>query len=174
MRLLILAVFTAMLLTSKASLAGIDKEACEKVFRSTANVVDCQLSFSTDAREREAMMKNTYGIIRNITCGTHLNIPKNQVFNALFGAGKIILSPHTIDCEIQTNGDPFKIGMTLAPFIQIGDEGVSEIGLNIQKVTGLPAFIGNLVIKYGNSPELQQEAKKALNQFLANPGFMPQ
>lgn len=168
MRLLILAVFTAMLLTSQASTAGIDKEACEQVFRSMENVVDCQLSYSTEARERDALMKKTYGIIHNIVCSTHLNIPKNKVVNALFGAGEIALSPHTIDCDIQSNGDPFKIGLTLAPFIQIGDEGVSEVRLNIGKVTGVPKFIGRLIVKYGNGPELQKEAKKALNQFLNN------
>ncbi len=167
MRLFILAVFTAMLLTSNASLAGIDKEACEQLYRSMANQVDCQLSFSTDARERDDLMKKTYGIIRNITCTTHLNIPKNKVFNALFGADKTTLSPHTIDCDIQTNGDKFKIGLTLAPWIQFGDEGASDVRLNIGKVTGVPKFIGRLIVKYGNGPKLQEEAKKVLNQFLA-------
>jgi len=168
MRLLMLAVFTAMLLTSQVSIAGIDQEACEQAFRSMENVVDCQLSFSTGAREHEELIKKTYGIIHNISCTTHLNIPKNKVVNALFGAGEITLSPHTIDCDIQSNGDPLKIGLTLAPFIQIGDEGVSEVRLNIGKVTGVPKFLRKLIVKYGNGPKLQEEAKKALNQFLKN------
>lgn len=166
MRLSNLAVSTAILLVSNASFAEIDKQACEQVFRSTANVVDCELRFLTNAQERENLVKSTYGIVRDISCGTHLNIPKNNVVNALLGAGEMTLSPHTLGCHIQTNGDPFNVGLTLAPRIQFGNEGASDVRLNVQQVTGVPTFIENFIVRYGNRPELQEQAKKALNQFL--------
>jgi len=168
MRLFLLAIFTAILLTSKASIAEFDAKVCGQILRSTENHIDCQLGFLTNPQEREELIKGSYGIIRHIACTIHLNIPKNQVANALFGAGKVTLSPHQIDCGIQTNGDPFKIGLTLAPWIQFDNDGVSDIRLNIGNVTGVPAFIGKLIVKYGNAPELQADAKDALNKFIAN------
>ncbi|HDN26983.1 MAG TPA: hypothetical protein ENG03_07800 [Thioploca sp.] len=166
MRLFI--VLMAMLFFSKASIAEFDTKACKPILRSTENLLACKLGYSTEGREREVLMKNTYGIIRNLTCITHLNIPKNKVANALLSASEIPLPDHQIDCEIQTNGAQFKIGLTVAPWLQFGDEGVSEVRLNIGKVTGIPAFLGRRLVKYGNGPTLQKEVKEGLNQFIAN------
>ncbi len=168
MRLFILTVLTAMLLTSKASIAEFDAKACKPILRSTENMLNCKLGFSTDARERDKLRRKTYGFIQNITCTTHLKIPKNHVANALLSASEITLPSHKIDCEIKTNGAQFKIGLTVAPWLQFADDGVSDVRLNIGNVTGIAAFAGRLIVKYGNGPTLQKEVKNELNQFIAN------
>jgi hypothetical protein len=169
MRLFILAMLTAaMLLTPQAAMAGFDTKVCEQILRSTANNIDCQLNFSTNAQERDELMKKTYGIIHDITCSTHLNLLKNQVANALFRASDVQVAAHKISCEIQTNGDKFQIGLTVAPWIQFAGDGAEEVRLNVSDVTGIPPFIGKWIIKYGNGSKLQEKAKAALNQFLSN------
>lgn len=168
MRLFILTVLTAMLLTSNASIAEFDTEACEPILLSTENKLDCQLGFSTKGREREELRKGTWGIIQNITCTIHLNIPKNQVANALLIGSEISLSPQQIDCDIFTIDDQFKVGLTVAPWLQFGDDGISEVRLNIGNVTGIAAFVGKSITKYANGPTLQQEVKNGLNKFIAN------
>ena len=168
MRLVILTILAIMFLVSTASKAEFDSKACEQVLKSTANVVDCKLSFSANAKEE--VKKKTYGIVHDITCSTNLNIPKNKLINALLGSSKAkretSLSPHKINCSIQTNGDKFQIGLTTAPWIQFKNGEVSGLKLNVGKVTGVPPLIGKPLMKYGNGPKLQRKAKDALNKFL--------
>jgi len=170
MRLVILTILAITFLVSTASKAEFDSKACEQVLKSTANVVDCKLSFSANAKEQEEVKKKTYGIVHQITCSTHLSIPKNKLINALLGSSKAkretSLSPHQINCGIKTNGDKFQIGLTTAPWIQFKNGEVSGLKLNVGKVTGVPPLIGKPLMKYGNGPKLQRKAKDALNKFL--------
>jgi len=166
MRLFILTVLAMMFLISTTSRAEFEIEACKRALK--FKVVDCQLSFSTSAKERKELIKKTYGIVRHITCSTHMNIKRYKVIDA-FGpkrASGVTFSSHQINCGIQTNGDQFEIGLTLAPWIQFDDGLVSRLKLNIKSVTGVPSFIGKLLMKYGNAPQLQEKAKGALNSFL--------
>ncbi|OAD21626.1 conserved hypothetical protein, secreted [Candidatus Thiomargarita nelsonii] len=172
MRLFVFAMFTATVLFSEISVAEFDTSACEKALSSKADQMDCQLSFSTNAQERDDLIKKTYGFIHNVTCRTQLNFSKSDVLFYKYKAtrsklpSKFQLKEHQIGCDIQTKDERFKIDMTLKPYIQFDKDGVSEVDLNFQKVTGVPSFIGNKLIKYGNSPEVQRVSKKALNEFL--------
>lgn len=170
MRLFILVIMTTIFLISTSLRAEFDSQACEQVVKSTANVVDCQLSFSTNTKEQEEVKKKSYGIIHHLTCSTQLNVLKNELVNALLGSSQTRretnLSPHQINCGIQTNGDYFEIGLTIAPWIQFDNGVVSRLQLNINEVTGVPPLIGKPLMKYGNAPQLQEKAKEALNNFL--------
>jgi len=164
MRLFVVAIFMATI--SEISVAEFDTKACEQSVLSKANLLDCQLSFS----EGEKILKKTFGFIRHITCFTDLNISKSNVVYAQLRSRnnnrETLLSPHQIDCDIQTKDKHFKIDIIVEPWIQFYNREVSAVRLNVGNVTGVFDFIGKLIVRYGNDPELQEKAKEALNRLL--------
>lgn len=172
MRLFVFAMFTATVLFSEISIAEFDTSACDKELSSKADKMDCQLGFETNDQERDELKTKTFGIVHHINCTTQLNIIKSDIISHKYKAmrsqspSKIELSSHEIGCDVETNGDKFEIVLTLAPWIELDNKGVSAVNLKVSEVSGVPPFIGNKLIEYGNAHELQVKAKEILNKLL--------
>jgi hypothetical protein len=170
MRLLVIIVSTMMLLFSEILIAGFDIKACEQSMLSKWDMLNCQLSFSTDEQEQKELKTKTYGIMYNISCDTHLNISKSDLIIGCLYSDKNSLAYHPISCTVKTKDESFKIGLTVKPLVQFDKGNISNIQLNIGNVTGdaIP-LVKKLLVKYGNSPQLQKMAKEALKKFLHLP-----
>jgi len=144
------------------SFADFDTNACEKALLSKADKMACQLSFSANAREREEILKATSGFVRprHFSCTTQVNLIKSDIiyqgYRAIRGhsPSEIHFPSHKIDCKLKTDGAFVQVGIMLIFWIQFNKNKTLEVAWNIKKVTGLPRFLGNLLIKCGNKLKL--------------------
>ncbi len=162
MRRVVFAMLIATLVLPKMSVADFDTNACEKALLSEADKMDCPLSFSANAQERENVIKTTYGFVRplNLNCTTQLNLIKSDIiyqgYRAIKGdsPSEIHFPSHKIDCKLKTEGADVQVSITLTFWIGFNKNKPLEAAWNITEVTGLPSFLGNLLIKCGNKLKL--------------------
>ena len=134
-----------------------DTEQCEIAFRNAGdNVINCTIPVSLTEAGKKRVTEDTYGVIVDGKADVVLNVKRSDI-PSWFREDFIHIPQQHVAAILSTNEEPIPIDFTISPIVRIENRRAVSASINMDNVTGVPSYIGNILKnKVNNNESLNQ------------------
>ncbi len=126
-------------------------DCCLKAFQDISNdVIDCTVPIALTDQGKKDILQQTYGIIVDAKSNFNLHVRRGEI-PGWFQEDAIRVPQQHVECLLSTNDQPLNIDFTVAPVVNIVNHKAVNATVNMDNVTGIPSYLGEILKSKVNS-----------------------